>query len=143
MPSLAHGHHLRPSTNCDILSDSLWQGAQWPVSHAWLPRTNVDPHRVRSSLRTYSSGVVGSTSTVCARPLTVSVRVAIVISLTRRDASSFLSEGTGQGRHCSGRVLLKRVPMPKDRLRKRECGQLLDALIGLRHVRRVLRIRAA
>src|SRR4029450_322312 len=26
---------------------------------------------------------------------------------------------------------------------KRACGQLLDALIGLRHVRRVLRIRAA
>src|SRR5438132_12074110 len=51
-------------------------------------------------------------------------------------------EGTGQGRHRGGCVLVNRVSVPKDRFRKRERGQLLDAPIGLRHVRSVLGIRA-
>src|SRR2546430_10751312 len=117
---------------------STVQAPHWPS-----PQPNLGPRRLRSSLSTYSSGVAGSTSTVCALPLTVSIMVAIVTSIALRDVPNPLLEGTGQGRHRRGRVLINRVPMPKDRLRKRERGQLLDTLIGLRHVRRVLRIRAA
>src|SRR5262249_56354052 len=105
----------------------------WPS-----PQPNLGPRRLRSSLSMYSSGVAGSVSTVCARPLTVSVMVAILTSVALRDAPNPRLEGTGQGRHRGVRVLVKRIPMPKDRLRKRERGQLLDTLIGLRHVRRVL-----
>src|SRR2546430_15472837 len=104
---------------------STVQAPHWPS-----PQPNLGPRKLRSSLSTYNSGVVGATSTVCAWPLTVSVSVAIVTSLALRKAPNPHLEGPGQGRHRSGRVLLKRVPMPKDRLRKRERGQLLHTLIG-------------
>src|SRR5215831_18876565 len=116
---------------------STVQAPHWPS-----PQPNLGPRRARSSLSTYSSGVVGSTSTVCALPLTVSVMVAIVTSIALRDAPNPLLEGTGQGRHRGRRVLVKRIPMPKDRLRKCERGQLLDTLRGQRHVSRILGIRA-
>src|SRR5262245_56578883 len=93
-------------------------------------------------LCTYRNGIAGSTYTVCALPLTVSVIVAIVTSVALRDAPNPLLEGTGQGRHRGGRVLVNRIPMPKDRLRKCERGQLLDTLRGVHHVRRILGIRA-
>src|SRR5262245_21493858 len=116
---------------------STVQAPHWPS-----PQPNLGPRRLRSSLSTYSSGIAGATSTVCALPLTVSVIVAIVTSVALRDAPNPRLEGTGQGRHRGGRVLVNRIPMPKDRLRKCERGQLLDTLRGLHHVRRILGIRA-
>src|SRR5262245_18959650 len=115
---------------------STVQEPHWP-----RPQPNLGPRRLRSSLSMYSSGEAGSVSTVCALPLTVSVMVAICTSVALHDAPNPRLEGTGQGRHRGGRVLVNRIPMPKDRLRKRERGQLLDTLIGLRHVRRVLGVR--
>src|SRR5262245_42937659 len=41
--------------------------------HCPRPHPNLGPRSARSSLSTYSSGVAGSTSTVCFSPLTVSV----------------------------------------------------------------------
>src|SRR5215831_7049736 len=94
---------------------STVQAPHWPS-----PQPNLGPRRLRSSLSTYSSGVVGSVSTVCALPLTVSTMVAILTSVALHGAPNPLLEGTGQSRHHGGRVLVNRIPMPKDRLRKRE-----------------------
>src|SRR5262245_47462076 len=41
--------------------------------HCPRPQPNFGPFSARSSLSTYNSGVAGSTSTVCGRPLTFSV----------------------------------------------------------------------
>jgi len=48
----------------------------WP-----RPQPNLGPRSSRSSLRTNSRGVAGSTSTVRERPFTFSVRVAMAVRI--------------------------------------------------------------
>src|SRR5262245_59681015 len=106
---------------------STVQAPHWPS-----PQPNLGPRRLRSSLSMYSSGVAGSVSTVCARPLTVSVMVAILTSVALRDAPNPRLEGTGQGRHRGVCVLVKRIPMHKDPTRR---SSDLDDLLILRELR--------
>src|SRR5262245_12467463 len=48
--------------------------------HCPSPQPNFGPFSARSSLNTYKRGVAGSTSTVCARPLTFRAMVAMTCS---------------------------------------------------------------
>src|SRR5215510_519156 len=52
------------------------QAPHWP-----RPQPNLGPRSSRSSLRTNSSGVAGSTSTVRARPFTRSVKAAMGVRI--------------------------------------------------------------
>src|SRR5438876_3750868 len=67
------------SEPCTLNTGVTHERIAWPLTitvHAphWpRPQPNFDPFNWRSSLRMYNSGVVGSTSTVCARPFTLRV----------------------------------------------------------------------
>src|SRR2546426_145886 len=100
---------------------STVQAPHWPS-----PQPNLGPRRLRSSLSTYSSGVAGSTSTVCALPLTVSIMVAIVTSVSHRWGNILV-----MAKQVRGVVLPLQVSQTLV-VRPESLSDQVDPLVGLR-----------